>query len=89
MLFHRSYRDEDTIEEGAESAGALFSATRRQAGEGRQIPQEGNAGPKPRRVGGTGNIGLARTASAYQRVTTDAPFGAQTARRCTLRVVYF
>lgn len=57
--FARRHRDEDTVEESAQRVGSLLSTAHCSAGKGRQIPQEGTAGPEPCRVGGTGSVGLA------------------------------
>ena len=45
--FTRSYRDEDTIEKGTQEVVFVFTATHRQIGEGRFVPQAGTAGLKP------------------------------------------
>lgn len=58
------YRDETTVEEGAQRACFVFTATHRSTGKGRAIPQEGTLGSQPCGMGGAGGAGLARTAFA-------------------------
>ena len=88
LLLSRRYRDEVTIETGGQRVGSLLTATHLSAGEGRQIPQEGNAGPEPCWVGGARSAGLAWRTFERTRVPIRSLIGADGPKCRQFRVVF-